>query len=113
VGGAPLAFAGLWAAWRDPVTTERLASCTIVTTIANEALDGLHDRMPVILDPLDWDTWLAAASPPVALRALLRPAPAEWLEAYPVSPAVNNVRSEGAELLLPLTRWADGVAADA
>ena len=39
------------------------------------------------------------------LRELLHPAPEDGLEAYPVSPAVNNVRSEGPGLLDPLTRW--------
>lgn len=111
--GDPLAFAGLWARWHDPASAEPLASCTIITTVANAAVARLHDRMPVILDPLDWNAWLAASTAPVALRALLRPAPSEWLAAYPVSPAVNDVRSEGAELLLPITRWADGVAVDA
>lgn len=111
--GSPMAFAGLWATWRDPATPEPLHSCTIITTVANEAVASLHERMPVILDPDDWDAWLAASAAPGALRSLLRPAPAEWLEIYPVSPAVNNVRSEGAELLLPITRWADGVAVDA
>ena len=110
--GDPLAFAGLWAIWGDPAG-ERLYSCTIITTAANELLDGLHDRMPVILDPADWDAWLAESARVTDLRSLLRPAPAEGLEAYPVSPAVNNVRSEGPELLLPLTRWTDGVAVDA
>jgi putative SOS response-associated peptidase YedK len=69
--------------------------------------------MPVILDAHDWDAWLDESAPVDVLRSLLRPAPTDGLVRYPVSPAVSNVRSEGAELLLPLTRWTDGVVADA
>jgi putative SOS response-associated peptidase YedK len=65
--------------------------------------------MPVVLDHSDWNAWLHDATRPAELRSLLRPAPAEWLDAYAVSPAVNNVRNEGAELLAPLSRWSDGV----
>jgi putative SOS response-associated peptidase YedK len=62
--------------------------------------------MPIVLDPDDWDTWLDEEARPSELRRLLRPYPATELRMYAVSPAVNNVRSQGAELLLPLTRWA-------
>jgi putative SOS response-associated peptidase YedK len=109
--GEPLAFAGLWAIWRDPETAARLYSCTIITTEANEVVRPVHDRMPVILSPDTWDAWLDESASPAELRGLLRPAPDEDLERYPVSPAVNNVRSEGAELLLPITRWTDASVA--
>jgi putative SOS response-associated peptidase YedK len=102
----PLAFAGLWAIWRDPATAERLYSATIVTGVPNELVAAVHDRMPIILDPDDWDTWLDEGARPTELRPLLRPYPAGGLQMYAVSPAVNNVRSQGAELLLPITRWA-------
>jgi putative SOS response-associated peptidase YedK len=102
----PLAFAGLWAIWRDPATAERLYSATIVTGVPNELVASVHNRMPIILDPDDWDAWLDEGARPSELRPLLRPYPADGLQMYPVSPAVNNVRSQGAELLLPLTRWA-------
>jgi putative SOS response-associated peptidase YedK len=63
--------------------------------------------MPIVLGPDDWDTWLDEGARPTELRPLLRPFPAVELLLYPVSPAVNNVRSQGAELLLPLTRWGE------
>jgi putative SOS response-associated peptidase YedK len=102
---APMAFAGLWAIWRDPATAQRLYSLAIVTGQPNELVATVHDRMPVILHPDDWDAWLDEAARPAELRPLLRPYPAAELRMYPVSPAVNNVRSQGAELLLPLSRW--------
>jgi putative SOS response-associated peptidase YedK len=107
--GEPLALAGLWSIWRDPETAARLYTCSILTTDPNELVARLHNRMPVVLDRSDWDAWLHDATRPAELRSLLRPAPAEWLEAYAVSPAVSNVRNEGAELLAPLSRWSDGV----
>ena len=103
--GEPLGLAGLWSSWRDPESAARIYTCTILTTDPNSLVARIHDRMPVILDPSDWDAWLADATPRPELRALMRPAPEESLAAYAVSPSVNNVRSEGPELLAPLTRW--------
>jgi putative SOS response-associated peptidase YedK len=100
-----MAFAGIWAIWRDPASAQRLYSLAIVTGAPNELVATVHDRMPVILEADDWDAWLDEGATLAELRPLLRPYPAEALEMYPVSPAVNNVRSQGAELLLPLTRW--------
>ena len=107
--GEPLALAGLWSSWRDPDTAARLYTCTILTTDPNELVARIHNRMPVVLAPTDWDAWLAEGTSPEQLRGLLRPAPAEPLDAYAVSPAVNNVRNEGPELLAPLSRWSDGL----
>jgi putative SOS response-associated peptidase YedK len=101
----PFAFAGLWATWRDPETAERLYTVSIVTGPPNALVAPVHDRMPIILDAADHDAWLGPETPVEELRSLLRPAPAESMRMYPVSPAVNNVRSQGPELLTPLTRW--------
>lgn len=106
--GEPLALAGLWASWNDPETAERLYSCSIITTDPNELVARIHNRMPVVLDRSDWDAWLAEGTAAAELRGLMRPYPADELAAYAVSPAVNNVRSEGPDLLTPLTRWSDG-----
>jgi putative SOS response-associated peptidase YedK len=101
----PMAFAGIWAIWRDTTTAERLYSLAIVTGQPNALVATVHDRMPVVLHPDDWDTWLDEGATLRELRPLLRPLPEEELTMYPVSPAVNNVRSQGPELLQPLTRW--------
>jgi putative SOS response-associated peptidase YedK len=107
--GEPMAFAGLWAIWRNPQTAERLYTCSIITTQANELVGRLHDRMPVLLEAEDWDGWLAEETAVEALREVLHPAPEPALDVYAVSPAVNNVRSEGPELLAPLSRWSSGL----
>ncbi len=103
--GEPMAFAGLWAAWRHADTAERLYTVSVITAPPNQLVEQVHDRMPVILDPDDWGTWLDEDAPLEPLRELLRPAPADGMRLYAVSPAVNNVRSEGPDLLTPLTRW--------
>ena len=95
----PLGLAGLWESWSGP-NGEELESCTILTTDANEAVADLHDRMPVILAPEDYDEWLGAgkdATPAQLsqLKHLLRPFPAERMTLYPVSTYVNSPRNEG------------------
>jgi putative SOS response-associated peptidase YedK len=56
----------------------------------------------VILAPEDYDAWMNPETPKEAAEALLRPCPEDWLEAYPVSTRVNNVRNEDASLVEPL-----------
>ena len=70
--GAPLAFAGLWEGWRSP-EGETLRTFTIATTTASPDMEGLHDRMPVILEPEAWPMCLGEE--PGDHAALLRPAP--------------------------------------
>lgn len=107
--GDPMAFAGLWETWR-PGTEEGgevdppvLRSCTIVTGPANEAVAPVHDRMPVLLPPEAWATWLdPELDDTEALASLLVPAPAEIIAMHPVSTEVNNVRNRGAHLVEPV-----------
>jgi putative SOS response-associated peptidase YedK len=100
--GEPMAFAGLWAAWRhanDP-GAEWLRTCAIVTTNANDVLAPLHDRMPVVLEHRDWDRWLDPSADDVdALGRMLVPASDDLLVAYPVSTAVNSADNDGPELV--------------
>jgi putative SOS response-associated peptidase YedK len=105
VDGEPMAFAGLWSSWHDPVEpdAEALRTFTIITTPANATLAPIHDRMPAILPASAWDAWLApAAAEPGELLALLAPAADDLLERFPVSRRVNSVRNEGPELVIPL-----------
>lgn len=98
---APLAFAGLWAPWKDESTGQWLLSASVVTTAANATVSLLHNRMPVILDGEAWRLWL---DPEVRdeglLRSLLEPAPDSLLELRPASNLVNNANHEGPELLI-------------
>jgi putative SOS response-associated peptidase YedK len=104
--GTVLALAGLWEAWkekRDSDEDDWLRTCTIITTRPNKLLSSIHDRMPVVLPPEKWDTWLDRDNDDVdALAKLLKPAPETLLELYPVSTEVNNVRNDGEQLVAPL-----------
>jgi putative SOS response-associated peptidase YedK len=93
--GSSMMFAGLWEGWKNPDGTV-LRSFTILTTSANDQLRHLHERMPVILEPEDWSTWLGESSGDPA--TLLRPSTTD-LRIWRVSTAVNNVRNNGPELL--------------
>lgn len=94
--GGPLAFAGLWEHWQQPDGAD-LQSCTILTTQASADIAHLHDRMPVILAPDVYDTWLDA---PVAVaQALCVPAPEGTLGARPVDRRVNAVRNDDPSLI--------------
>jgi putative SOS response-associated peptidase YedK len=91
--GEPLAFGGVYDNWKDPVSGNWLQSFAIITTDPNELTATVHDRMPAILRPSEYDRWLArndAGRPPVDL---LRPYDADKMEAHPVDPRVGNVRN--------------------
>ncbi len=97
----PFAFAGLWERWEKDGQT--LETCTIIVTEANELMRPIHDRMPVILARDDYGLWLdPGISDPARLQPLLKPYPAERMQAYPVSTAVNSVRNDGESLIRPL-----------
>jgi putative SOS response-associated peptidase YedK len=95
----PMAFAGLWERWRSP-EGEELESCSIIVTEANEIMRPIHDRMPVILAPCDWDAWLEPdAKDAGGLQGLLKPYSAEGMAAWPVSTKVNSPRNDSVECL--------------
>ena len=101
--GEPFAFAGLWDRWKYPAGGQ-LESYTIITTTPNELTATVHDRMPVILRPQDYDLWLARPdasepAPPLELLALLRPYPAERMAAQEAHVDVGNVRNNHPGLL--------------
>ena len=94
-------LAGLYDLWYDPTlgpAAPALITCTIVTTEANENMGGLHDRIPVILEPSEVATWIAPHN--VEGRAtLLRPAARGTLRHHAVTPLVGSVRHDRPELL--------------
>ena len=101
-GHEPLCFAGLWERWRSP-EGDAVDSCTILTTTASPAVAAIHPRMPVVLDPAIWATWLdPAVDDPATLSTWLRPWPDEDLRAYPVSSRVNDPRHEEEDCSAPL-----------
>lgn len=99
--GGLFAFAGLWAIWHGP-DESRLRTCTILTTAANSAIAGLHDRMPVILAPDAEAQWLDTSTPPDRLTEILSGLPAGQTAMTEVGLAVNDARYDGPECLAPL-----------
>ena len=97
--GRPLALAGLWAGWRDPVDG-RVVHLRTPTTTPSEVIAGLHDRMPVlVIDEDAWDRWLDPESWLIG-RAAGAAGPSEAdLYVYPVERLVNDVRRDGPELI--------------
>jgi len=96
--GEPFAFAGLWDAWKEPKTSPQttdtwLQSFTIITTDPNELTATVHNRMPVILKPSEYDRWLSRADPEHPPVDLLRPYDADKMMAHTVDPRVGNVKN--------------------
>ncbi len=97
--GRPFAFAGLWEVWHA-ADGSTINSCTIITTIPNVLMAEIHDRMPVILPPSAYMTWLTPGELPAAeATALLQPFDAARMTARPVSTKVNNPRFDSPEIL--------------
>ncbi len=100
--GEPFAFAGLWERWKAADQKSELETYSIITTEANELTLAMHDRMPVILAPRDYERWLRdedAGRPPVDL---LRPYESELMRAWRVDAAVGNVKNNSPHLLEPV-----------
>ena len=97
----PFFFAGLWESWRPAKEMEEVHSCTIITTTPNELVGQMHNRMPVILDETTCWAWLQEQSTNSLLN-LLKPYPAERMQAYPVSTAINNPANDQAQIIQPL-----------
>jgi putative SOS response-associated peptidase YedK len=97
-----MALAGLWETWKSRANNETVRSFTIVTTTPNALCADLHNRMPVILPPETWPTWLGEE--PVEtdqLKSLLVPYSGQMV-AGPVSQRVGNVKNNDASLILPV-----------
>ncbi len=94
------AFAGLWEQWQSPDRSE-LRTCTILTTEANPRIKDVHHRMPVILQPDAYETWLQSDEQDM-LRGLLGPYTGDDLDYYPVSRRVNKPQNDSPENIVPV-----------
>lgn len=93
-------FAGLYEEWLDKETGELIETCTIITTEANEVLEPVHDRMPVILKTEDYAQWLDAKEKDTGkLQSLLVPYPANEMDSYAVGLSVNSPSNDTDELI--------------
>jgi len=95
--GSPFAFAGLWERWHGP-DRKILETCTILTTTPNALVSNVHDRMPVILSPDDYDIWLdPGITDPHRVADCLRPFDAKLMKKHPVSARVNRAENDDEE----------------
>ncbi|WP_026608525.1 SOS response-associated peptidase [Methylocapsa acidiphila] len=100
--GAPLGFAGLWETWAGPNGEEQDTAC-IITTAANGASSAIHDRLPAVLEPGNFELWLDAdESAADAAFVLLRPPENDVLEFFEIGPVVNKVANDSPDVQKPI-----------
>jgi len=108
-------LAGLWETWTTPEQTdepelpglgqaqaETLCTFTVITTTPNRLAKRVHDRMPVIVHPADYDRWLSAESQAADLKQLLQPFDDESMRGHYVTPLMNNPRFEAPACIEPI-----------
>jgi putative SOS response-associated peptidase YedK len=98
----PFALAGVWERWKPASDAEPVDTCTIITTAANKLMSSIHNRMPAILSPADYDRWLDKATDLAKAQKLLQAHPVDDLEATPVDRLVNSPKSDVPECVRPL-----------
>jgi putative SOS response-associated peptidase YedK len=99
--GELFAFAGIWDRWKDRDST--VETCSILTTTPNVVTSTVHDRMPVILDPSNYDLWLDPGMMHVdAASDLLKPYDARLMRCYPISTRINHVANDDLECSRPV-----------
>jgi len=95
----PFALAGLWENWKSP-EGQVIESCSIITTDANSLLKPIHGRMPVIVEPKDFDLWLnPEIQKPDEVKPLLKAYDSKKMNAYPVSTYVNKPENRGEQAI--------------
>jgi putative SOS response-associated peptidase YedK len=102
-GERPFAMAGIWDSWVNEITGEVINSFAVITTVANDLMTRIgHHRSPVILTPDEEQNWIDPSLPLGEVTSMLKPFPAERLNAYPISPDIKNPRLNGSHLLEPV-----------
>ena len=100
--GELFAFAGIWERWKDP-GGKMLETCSILTTTPNAVTSAVHDRMPVILDPDNFDLWLDPGMKDASAACeMLKPYDAQFMRCYPVSSRVNHAANDDEKCSMPV-----------
>jgi len=92
-------FAGIYESWYDNTLNDTILTCALLTTEPNEKIASLHDRMPIILEPDQWELWLNDRSSYSELNRLFVPLSSEKIRYYPVSELVNSVKNDSIECI--------------
>jgi putative SOS response-associated peptidase YedK len=93
--GKIVTIAGIWDEWTNRETGQALKSATMIITAPNAFTAEVHDRMPVVLEEHNFDAWLGEGG-----TDLLKPAPDEILQRWPVSKRVNSSRADAEDATL-------------
>ena len=101
--GDYFAFAGIYESWYDNDLKRPLLTCALLTTEPNDLIATIHDRMPVILEPHQWDMWLDDNSTYIELNRLYKPLASEKMRFYPVGDMVNSVKNDSARCIEEVT----------
>ena len=94
--GPVLSIGGLWDEWKDKESGKTIKSCTMIITEPNKFVAKVHDRMPALLSPNQFEPWLSGN----AGTGILKPAPERMLRMWPVSKRVNSSRANGDDATL-------------
>ena len=94
--GPILSIAGMWDEWTDDETGKTLKSCTMMITEPNKTAAKIHDRMPVLLSPNQFEPWLSGK----AGMEILKPAANSAIVTRPVSTRVNSSRADDSDATL-------------
>lgn len=101
--GGVFGLAGLWESWSPKAGGDAVESCTILTTEPNDMMAPIHARMPVIIPPASYASWLSADAQLPTVRALLSAwDPAEW-RAHRVGLRVNATANDDAACIAPVS----------
>jgi putative SOS response-associated peptidase YedK len=93
---SPFAVAGIWENWTQPDTGEAVRTFAVITCEPNDLVNQIHDRMPVIISPAEYDRWLGTETDP---RDLMKPFPSKLMTMWPVSTRVNSPRNDDEGIL--------------
>jgi putative SOS response-associated peptidase YedK len=96
---SPFALAGIWENWTKLDTGEEIRTFAVVTCDANSLVGQIHDRMPVIIAPEDYERWLGTETDP---RELMRPFDAKPMTMWPISTRVNSPHNDDEAILNPV-----------
>ncbi|MHB9031207.1 MAG: SOS response-associated peptidase [Candidatus Latescibacterota bacterium] len=97
-GDEPFSFAGIWECW-TALDGDMVDTCAILTTESNELVGSIHNRMPVILHPDNYDRLLDPGMPPESLEALLIPYPSELMATHEIANIVTNLRYDAPDCI--------------
>ncbi len=96
----PFFMAGVWNTETEIKTGKPVTYFSIITTEPNDVVAQVHDRMPVILPPQHYQTWLKHFSIDIYMQ-LLKPYNADEMRGFAVTPKVGNVRYDKPDCIEP------------